>query len=252
VIARLDDGLLQAQLRSAQASYDLAANTLKRYEEASSGVTKLQIDNSRSQKLTTKSQVDQLLKQISYCVIKAPFAGIISKKSVEMGAIVSTGTPMATLIYINSLKLEISVPEKDLSKFKEKMELKITSDVYPDAAFTGDVSFIGSQADDSHNYSIKILVHNQDKAPLKAGMYGNVTVSTPSVKSISIPRSAISGSSSDPKVYVVKNGTANLRSIKLGAGNEIAVQVISGLSANETVVTGGLVNLTDGSLVEIK
>lgn len=253
VIARLDDDVLQAQLRSAKANYELASSTLKRYEAASSGVTQLQLDNARAEKLTNQAQIDQLTKQISYCVIRAPFSGTISQKSVELGAIISMGTPLATLIEINNLKLEISVPERHLSKFKDNMELKVKSDVYPETVFSGKVSFIGSQVDESHNYSVKILVQNINKTPLKAGMYGNVIVDNSlSSNGISIPRSSITGDSSDPKVYVVKNGIANLRSIKIGVSNETSVQVINGLTEGETIVTGGLVNLTNGSKVEIK
>lgn len=253
IIARLDNGVLQAQLSSAKASFNLASNTLNRYEAAPSGVTQLQIENAKAQKLTSQAQIDQLIKQISFCVIKAPFSGVISSKNVELGAIVSIGTPLATLIDINSLKLEINVPEKHLSKFKENMNLKVKSDVYSDAIFNGKVSFIGSQADESHNYSVKILVPNNSIMPLKAGMYGNVTVDNSiTSKGISIPRSAVTGDSSNPKVYVVENGIANLRNIKVGVSNETAVQVVSGLTEGETIVTGGIVNLTNGSKVEIK
>ncbi|WP_163407897.1 efflux RND transporter periplasmic adaptor subunit [Flavobacterium ajazii] len=253
IIARLDDGVLQAQLRSARASFNLASNTLDRYEAAPSGVTQLQIENAKAQKLTNQAQIDQLIKQISFCVIRSPFSGVISSKNIELGAIVSIGTPLATLIDINSLELEINVPERHLSKFKDNMNLKVKSDVYSDAIFNGKVNFIGSQADESHNYTVKILVSNNNKTPLKAGMYGNVTVNNSVTnEAISIPRSALTGDSSNPKIYVVENGVANLRNIKVGFSNETSVQVISGLAQGETVVTGGIVNLTNGSKVEIK
>lgn len=253
VVARLDDGVLQAQLRSAEASFANAANTLKRYQEAPEGVTKLQMDDANTNKLTSKAQIDQLRKQISQYKIKAPFSGIITKKSTELGAIVSPGTALANLIDIDNIKLEISVPEQYISKFKNGTVLNVKTEVYPDAVFKGKVDMVGSQADASHNYTVKILVNNNDKTPLRAGMYGNVVMDNSATsKGISIARSALIGSAEKPQVYVVENGKVKIRNIQIGADNERNVQVIAGLKENEMVATGGLVNLFDGAPVEIK
>ena len=252
-IARLDDGLLQAQLSSAKANYEYASTALTRYEQATAGVTQLQLDNAKTQKRTSQAQIDQLNKQISQYIIKAPFSGIITKKSVELGAIVSPGTPFATLIDISSLKLEVSVPENYISKFKSGEALNLKTDVYPDVIFKGKVILVGSQADDSHNYDVKVWVANSTKVPLKAGMYGSLTIdNSASANGISVSRSALIGSSEKPQVYVVENGIVKLRAIQIGASNETNVQIVNGLKAGEIVAVGGLVNLTDGVKVEIR
>jgi RND family efflux transporter MFP subunit len=193
-----------------------------------------------------------LKKQISQYVISAPFSGVITARNFDLGAVVSAGTPLATLTDISSLKLEISVPERYVAQFKNGMSIKVNTDVYPGAIFSGTVWMIASKADASHNYTIKILVPN-NSAALKVGMYGHVIVGNESAsRAIGIPRSALIGSAQNPQVYVVDNGVARIRDIETGAGNARSVEVIKGLRAGEVIVAGGLVNLTDGARVSIK
>jgi hypothetical protein len=84
-------------------------------------------------------------------------------------------------------------------------------------------------------------------------MYGNITIgNTTTHPAISIPRSALIGSSEHPQVYVIENSIARVRAIETGAGNATSIEVSKGLHAGEVIVTGGLVNLTDGTKVSIK
>ncbi|WP_437918069.1 efflux RND transporter periplasmic adaptor subunit [Sphingobacterium sp. LRF_L2] len=251
LIAQLDAGVLQAQLQAAQATYERASTTLSRYQQAASGVTQLQIDNANTDVLTSKAQIDQLKKQISQHTISAPFSGIITSRNFDLGAIVSPGTQMATLTDISSLKLEINVPERSVSNFKTGQTIDITTDVHPGITFPGKVDMVASKADASYNFLIKILVPN-GKSSLKAGMYGTVSLrNTVAGDVLTIPRSALIGSSLKPQVYVVENGVAKLRDIQTGSGNETRVEVTSGLQHGDIVVSGGLVNLQDGSKVSI-
>jgi len=251
LIAQLDDGLIQAQLQSAQASLDRATNTLNRYQQASSGITKLQLDNSQTDVQTSKAQVQQLKKQISQYSISAPFGGVITKKNFELGTIVSPGMQMATLTDISSLKLEINVPEKIVYLFSVGQTLDVSTDVYQGKTFKGKVELVASKADASHNFTIKILVPNANSS-LKSGMYGTVILnSTVSNSALTIPRSALTGSSLKPQVYVVENGIAKLRTIEIGGGNETRVEVIKGLQSGDLVASGGMVNLTDGTKVTL-
>jgi len=253
LVAKLDDGVLQAQLRSASANLDNAVSTLKRYEQAPNGVTQLQMDNARTQLLTSQAQIEQLKKQISQYTLFAPFSGVITARNFDLGAVVSPGSTLATLTDISSLKLELNVPEKYVAQFRNGMPITVNTDVYPGSAFTGNVRMIASKADASHNYTIKVLVPNNAHHPLKAGMYGNVTVGNESThQTISIPRSALIGSAQHPQVYVVEQGKARVRNIETGAGNATSVEVSNGLHAGEVVVSGGLVNLADGAKVNIK
>ena len=251
IIAQLDTDLLRAQLAAAKANYDNAVTTLKRYEAAASGVTKLTMDNASTQVLTYQSQVAQYEKQIRMCTIKAPFSGIITSRNFELGAVVATGAQMAELTNIDQLKLEVNVPEGNISSFKDGQSIPVFTDVYADKTFNGTVDMVGTKADASHNFVLKVLVNNSARL-LKAGMYGRIQLKEALQNNvISVPRSALIGSSKVPKVFVIENGIAHIREIESGAGNEYVVEVRNGLQQGEIVATGGLVNLYEGAKVSI-
>lgn len=251
VIAQLDNDIIRAQLQSAQASYDKASNVLRRYQQAVSGVTQLQIDNAKTDVLTSKAEIDQMKKQLNQHTIRAPFSGIITTRNFDLGAIVSPSMEMAALIDISSVKLEINVPEKSVSQFRSGQSISISTDVHPGISFQGKVDLVASKADASHNFMIRILVPNS-KSLLRSGMYGTVSLqSTVSDQALTIPRSALIGSSIKPQVYVIENGAARIRNIQTGGGNETRIEVRAGLDKGMQVVSGGLVNLNDGTKVSI-
>lgn len=252
LVAQLDTEILQAQLRSAQANYDNAQNSLNRFEQAASGITALQIDNARTQLLLAKAQIEQLKKQISMATIKAPFAGTITKRNFDLGSVIGPGSPMAELNDISQVKLEVSVPEKNITLFKKGQIIAVQTDVFPDKTFQGIVELVSVIADASHNFVVKVLVKNPSAEALKAGMYGRVNLAANTAhQSLSIPRTALVGSTKKPQVFVVANGIAKLTDIETGISNETHIQVIKGLSPNQVVATGGLVNLTDGCKVTV-
>jgi RND family efflux transporter MFP subunit len=251
---QVDDDLLQAQLAAAQASYQTSKTSLERYQSASSGggVSQLQLDNLDLTFKNAEAQVTQLLKQISLSKLIAPFTGTITFKDVEVGSVIGNAA-VARISDLSRMKLEISVPEKEIGMFKEGDEVVVSTDVYQDKAFSGIVCYVADRADNAHNYAVKMIIKNEDKAArLKAGMYGRASVhKSLNHNAILIPRSALLGSAKNPQVFVIEDSTARLRSIQTGDTNGLYVQVTSGLSLGNYIVTGGQINLTEGTKVEI-
>lgn len=250
---KIDDELLQAQYASAEANYTTAKRNLERYESASTGggVSQLQLDNYRLSFKNAESELKQLSKQIRLSKLEAPFAGTITFKDVEKGSVVGNGA-VARVTDLSQLKLEISVPEREIKMFREGSVISITTDVYPDKTFKGKVEYVAQRADDAHNYVVKVLLKNNSATPLKAGMYATASLSTDVAKSsIVVSRAALLGSAKNPQVFVVKNNVVTLKSIQTGASNGNSVEVVSGLEAGELIVTTGQINLTEGSKVEI-
>ncbi|MCO5231648.1 MAG: efflux RND transporter periplasmic adaptor subunit [Chitinophagales bacterium] len=252
LVAQLDTDILKSQLKIAENNLALAEKTAQRMNNAGSTLTEVQVDNANSQVIAIKLQIELLKKQISMATIKAPFSGIITAKYFEIGSLEGPGAQMAVLTDINTLKLEINVPEKEITKFKSGMKMNVSTDVYPEHIYAGTVGVIASKTDATKNYTVKILVPNHSNFPLKAGMYGTVIQSNNiNAKSLSIPRAALVGSNKNPEVYVIKDGIAKRQRIELGESNKDRLQVIQGLNENDIIAVGGLVNLTDGIKVTI-
>ncbi len=254
LLLQVDDDLLQAQYAAADANYRNAKRNLERYQSASlsGGVSQLQLDNFRLSFETADAQRRQLSKQIELCRIAAPFSGIITLRNVEPGSVVGSGA-VARLSDLAKLKLEVSVPEKEIVFFKEGEHAAIKTDVYPDRMLQGKIDYVADRGDDSHNYVVRMVIDNADpQVVLKAGMYGTAIVNQDSgLESLVIPRAALLGSAKKPQVFVIESDKARLKNIQTGRTTNEYVEILQGLEKDEKVVIGGHINLGDGSNVQI-
>jgi RND family efflux transporter MFP subunit len=253
VIAKVDDEMLQIQLQNLEVSIEGQRNDDQRNEALSKdkAIPEIQLEKTKLGLKSTELQKQQLQKQLRSTSITAPFSGIITKKMVDLGSVIGPGSPLVEITDISSLKLTISVPERDILKFKTGQAVEVKADVHGDKMFVGKVSYISVQGDKSHNFKIQITVPN-GKNELMAGMYGTASLTnSQSITSLSIPRKALVGSTKDPKVYVVRNGVAKLTSFNAGTADGEYIEVISGILPNDQIVIKGQVNIQDNTNVKI-
>jgi RND family efflux transporter MFP subunit len=254
-LIKLDDEMINIQLENAEINVegqrnDDTRNTNLIKENAVSGV------QSEKTKLALKSaetQVKQIKKQLKNTSLSAPFSGVVTKKMVDIGSVVGSGTAILELTDISSLKLNISVPERDILKFKKGQDVSVKVDVYGNQLFSGKISNIGIKADASHNFKVEILLKNSANSPILAGMYGSVILgNSKTVTALSIPRSALIGSSKQPRVYVVRNGKSKLISFTAGTSDGDFIEVVDGLNKNDVLVVKGQINIENNSNVVTK
>jgi RND family efflux transporter MFP subunit len=195
-------------------------------------------------------QKRQIQKQLKSTNITAPFSGVITKKMVDLGSVIGAGSPLVEITDISSLKLTVSVPERDILKFKLNQEVSVSADIYGKRMFDGKVTNVSVQADKSHNFKVQITVKNAQQE-LMAGMYGSVSLNnSKSITALSIPRKALVGSSKNPQVYVIKNGKSILTSFNAGTSDGEFIEVVDGLSKSDQIIIKGQVNLQNNSNVK--
>lgn len=254
-LVRMDGELRSAGLMAAQVNYDKAQADLNRYEALlkDKSIPEAQVEAARFALKAAEAQLITAKRQLADMRIVAPFAGVINTKNVEVGTMLMPGTPVASLVDISSLKVKVSLPEKEVFKIKRGDKASITTDVYTGYAFTGTVDVIGVKGDEAHNYPVEIILQNNDNAhPLKAGMFCKVTFGNmPSRSMLAIPREALVGSAKQPQVYVVNQDKAQLKDVVLGSEAGTYIEVLQGLSKGEQVVVNGQINLNDGMAVTI-
>ena len=252
IIAKVDDEMLQLQLQNAEVSIEGQKNDDGRYsnlakENAVSGV---QVEKTKLGLRSAEIQKRQIQKQLKSTNITAPFSGVITKKMVDLGSVIGAGSPLVEITDISSLKLTVSVPERDILKFKLNQEVSVSADIYGKRMFDGKVTNVSVQADKSHNFKVQITVKNAQQE-LMAGMYGSVSLSnSKSITALSIPRKALVGSSKNPQVYVIKNGKSILTSFNAGTSDGEFIEVVDGLSKSDQIIIKGQVNLQNNSNVK--
>ncbi|MGV7106623.1 efflux RND transporter periplasmic adaptor subunit [Flavobacterium sp. U410] len=255
-VIRGDVASVQAQ--NANAVYQNALNDYNRYESAfkTGGVTKQQLDQARINMVNAKAQLDQANISLGDTRVKAPFTGIINKKYIEVGTILSAMPPtqMFEIVNTNSLKLKVAVSESQITQLKVGATVKVKASVYPDKEFSGTITFIAAKADESLNFPVEVAITNNPNGEIKAGMYGSVIFESVKEKQselMTIPRSAFVGSVSSNQVFIVENETAKLKKIVSGRIFGDKVEILDGLKNGDVVVTSGQINLNDNTKVSI-
>jgi RND family efflux transporter MFP subunit len=158
---------------------------------------------------------------------------------------------------VSTLKLRANMPEQEVLKLHVGDKVSVKADVYPDATFTGTVSFISIKGDAAHNYPIEVVLPNNAAHPIKSGMSARMSRQTHEERqAIMIPRLAIVGSIKLPSVYVVEteNGKtiAKMKSIVLGVERGTNVEVVSGLQRSERLIVSGQNNVRNGAEVIVQ
>ena len=252
-LAIINADVISVDASAAQSSYDNALRDQQRFENAYStgGVTQQQLDQAQLNLKNAKARLTQANIRVRDANIRSSINGIVNKRFIEPGAVVSPGTQLFEIVDVSKLKLKITVNESEVANLKIGDVIDVVAGVYPDKQFSGKITFIAPKADDNLNFPVELEIQNNKESLLKAGMYGTAKFNVAGTGSkIIIPRSAFVGSVNSNEVFVLENGNiAKIRTVIAGKvlGNQ--VEVLQGLKEGETVITSGQINLQDGSKV---
>jgi RND family efflux transporter MFP subunit len=242
----------QNQEFAAQSNSDLAASTLARYKQlqAQKSVSPQEMDEVTRRAEASAAQVDALKAQenavraqasgahamLEYTRIRAPFAGVVTARMVDPGAMAAPGVPLLQVDSAGALQLQTTVDESAIGAVHVGMKIPVNVASVSTAALASTVAQIVPAADPaSHTFLVKM-----DLAPskeLRAGMYGTAEIPTGMRQALLAPSSSIAVRGSLPCAYVLdSNGVAQLRYLTLGATQGNLVEVLSGISAGEKIV----------------
>lgn len=253
VLAVLAQGEESASLSEAQARAREAEQHLNRLESlrAHGFVTQSSLDAQRAQAAQGRAQVAGAQASIGKRVITAPFAGYASLRNISAGAVVNSGSAIVTISDISTIKLDFTTPETVLAALRPGLPIEATSAAYPDTPFRGAISTIDPVIDaQSRAVTVRARLPNAD-GRLKPGMLMTVSVGTAPRQSLSVPELAVVGEGDQRFVFVADKGKAKRVPVKTGVRLNGRVEILSGLSPGQPVVTEGVVKVSDGTVVRI-
>lgn len=248
-----------AKLKSLQAELALAQQTAQRNQAqfAAKAVSQQTVDNDKTNvaKLTANIAEQQAL--INKKLIRAPFAGRIGIRQVDVGQFLNAGTAIASLQALDKLYIDFFIPQRMLSKISIGQAVSIKVDAFPEQNFVGKIAVINPKVDEkTRNVQIRALLDNA-KHQLLAGMYATATISTDEPQqAITLPNAAISFNSYGATVFLIETDkdqklTAKQVFVMTGATRGDQVAVVKGIKEGDTVVTSGQLKLRNGSLVTV-
>jgi RND family efflux transporter MFP subunit len=285
VLAKVDDIELVTQRRQMEAALNLAktnlaeaeatlARTKSLYEKGyvarqEVDASQLQVDLYRTQ-VTDKQAAIQLLKaKIDQTLIRAPVSGAVTRKLVEVGGMVSDGTRgpaanaggqlqpriIAEIAHLDALEFHADVDQTDIGSLHRGQRVVVALDAFPDMRFHGSVDEITlsnvEEVSGRVRYKVRVALEKAD-VPIRLGMTGTADFILARKENIlTLPSSVVVDRDGEAFVFVVEEGKAWQRPLRIGLRNEELVEVVSGLRAAERVIQRGRNKVKDGQAVEI-
>lgn len=264
VLVRQDMAAEQSQLRGAEASADLARTTLARNAALLSQhtISQAEYDAASASFQETSAQADNLRAAIAKKTIRAPFAGRLGVRQVNLGQVVDSGTPIVTLQALDPIYVDFSLPQQQLSSVRPGLAVRLSTDAAPGREFAGTVSVVSPQVDPAtRNVQVRATLDNPDET-LLPGMFANVTIALPAAAPVlAIPATAVLYAPYSDSVFVLdakpgENGTPastvlRQQFVKLGEKRGDFVAVTDGLKDGELVATTGVFKLRNGLSVTV-
>jgi membrane fusion protein, multidrug efflux system len=253
-LAVLAQGQETAQLNEAQARAREASQQLARIQTLRERgfATKTNLDQQVAAAASARAQAAQAQATISDRVIRAPFSGWVSLRTISAGAVVSAGTEIATISDLSAIKLDFSVPETLLPAITPGQTIEARSAAYPERPFRGQVATIDPVVDpNTRAVMVRARLPNPDRV-LKPGMLLTVAIETAPRLSLSVPELAVIGEGDARYVYLVgEDGTARRQQVRTGLRQDGRIEILEGIQPGQRVVTEGVVKVADGMKVRL-
>jgi RND family efflux transporter MFP subunit len=263
----------EANVKLAESQNQLAQTTAQRYASllATGDVSRTVADQARTgaetstQNVATaratlaqaRAQLALAEKAVSDVVVAAPFAGFISERKVSLGEYVQPSTAVVTLLKIDPLRLQLSIPGVQAGQIAAGQNVSATIDAFPGKSFSGRITAVNPQiSSESRSFTVEARVPNPD-ALLKPGMFAVATIDQGrTVRSLLVPRRAVieDVNTSSYRVFAVdKDNRARIRVVQLAARQQgDAIKIVSGIEEGERVATSNLAELYDGLEVTVE
>lgn len=184
----------------------------------------------------------------SYAVIRAPFAGIVTARTVEPGSMATPGAPLLTIEREGAYRLEAAVEESQVRSIRAGQAVSVSLEALGRTLDARVSEIVPSVDAASRAYTVKIDL--PPLAQLRSGMFGRAVFSSASRSVLAVPAAAVAERGQLQSVMVADGGAAHTRIITAGRKSGGKLEVLSGLSAGEKVICPLPPGLTDGARVE--
>ena len=255
MLVLLEETKLAAALAEADANLRLAKTSFDRTADLHRNklISQQDYDQAAATFSANEAGVDLKRRLLSDARMTAPFSGIAGSRQISPGQVISRNTLLTTLVDLDVVKVEVSVPERYLSQVHVGLGVGFKVAAFPGETFQGEVYFISPQLDTGTRTAlVKARIANPG-GRLKGGMFANLDLTLQLRKSaLVIPEPAVINNGDITMVFVINtNHTAEMKTVKVGLRLAGRAEILSGLHAGDTAVVEGVQKLRPGALVEL-
>lgn len=235
LVARSEFDLRQAQVETTKRQYETARNAALQQREALAAA---------------KARAALARKALADTVVRAPFDGVVGERLVSVGDYVTRGTKVASVLHINPLRVQLTVPAQYIGSVAAGRPVSFTIDAWPGRTFTGEVRYVSPDVRaDSRALVVEAVVPNP-AAALKPGLFATALIEeaaqTPGVL---VPASALRTLNGTSRVFVIAGTRVEERIVTVGQQVGDRVEITTGVKAGDVVATSSVNQLVDGTTV---
>jgi membrane fusion protein (multidrug efflux system) len=232
VVSQSEYDQRRAQVDAAQQQFQMAQNV------AEQSFRSLQ---------AARARVELARKAFADTTIRAPFAGLVAERVVSVGDYVTRGAHVVTIVRVDPMRVELTVPEQAVSLIKDGQPVQIAVDAYPGQTFAANVRYVSpSLRTDQRALTVEAVAANPD-GRLKPGLFATAAIQQPAgAPALLVPSTAVETIAGTSRVYVVRGGKVEERIVTLGETVGQQVEITSGVVKGETIAAAPKGHLTDG------
>lgn len=254
-IVKIDMAAATAALNKAKASYVLSKKLAKRRQKlhSSNVLSKEELDQAETDLALARGNLREAQVAYDQGLVKAPFKGVVNNLYIDPGEYVDTGAPVADLVNVDSIRINVNVPEMDVRYLKKGEFAQVTVDAYKGEKWTGEIYFVAFKADPAtKTFKVRVVVNNED-GRIRPGMLARVSFQRRTIPdAITAPLFAILDKGGERIVFVAEDGVARARTVTLGVISDEHVQIVDGLKAGDKLIVTGQTEVEEGTRVTFK
>ena len=258
LLVRFDTSTEEAQLNALKAQLEWARVSVERSRKlrTDSTVSQSELDQAEATWQQAKANADAVQAAIDKKTIRAPFAGKLGIRQVNLGEYIDSGKPIVSLQSLTPVYADFSLPQQTLAQIKTGMAVRVSIDTYTNKQFEGTLTASNPNLDENtRSVRLQATLDNADHL-LRPGMFARIEVLLPSEKDVLvIPATSILSAPYGDSVYLIEkstNGTGSVvkqQFVRTGRARGDFISVESGLKTGDHVVSAGLFKLRNGAAV---
>lgn len=253
LLVKINDADLQAQLRKAESKVKLIQDREARQKQLAQNqmISQEDYESTLNDLESSKAEYDLIKAQIDKTEIRAPFNGVIGLREVSEGSFVTTNTVIARLQNLSNLKVDFAIPQKysSMVRIGDELTFKLSG---KDFQYKAKVYAIEPKIESSTRTLRLRAICSTNYKDLFPGAFVNVELNLKETEdAILIPTVAVVPELKGQSVFLYKGGIVNSQKVEIGLREEQFVQILSGLTEGDTVITSGILQMRPGIKVKL-
>ena len=255
LIATIEVSALKAALDHAEASFELADKLYQRRKLLSERnvIAKEELDRSLNKRTLALSNLRRAKVKYERGFLHSPINGLVNHLHVDVGEFVDRGDPVADLVNVDKIKINVNVPELDVRYLRVGQKAMVTVDAFPGRRLPGRIDFVAYKADPAtKTFRVRVLIRNTDRE-IRPGMIARVAFLRRIIPdALVVPLFALVDKGGERIIFVEKDGIAYARTVSIGVIEGDRIQITEGLEVGDHVIVNGQTEVEEGMQVQIQ